>query len=646
MPDFKVLRGSAVIASGQTALTLTEGTSFTLEPGIASEAWFFRITSNHFTGMGRTSGGGNQNVDDFTVSVGYSGNNVILRRYGGANNCRVDWEIVQYIGASGGPNEIIVRQTSQPSVASGAQTHSTALAGSVSDAGRVIPFITGQRSSYNSRSNVNRTLFTSNIVGSNVVLDRGTSGSSATVSFAVVEFTGSNWSITKQVNTARSGTNQTVSLSTALTDYTKAFIHPTYLYRTTGTVGLDDASERVRLTSNTQMNFWAATGTDAANKEHIVWIAENPDMTVNEYTGTMAGPGEEEIDDIAVAQVADVAQTSVMVSNDSTGAGTAFPRGFINATLLSDSTVRLRQSDNGQTSDYSILVIEWPEDTGGAGTTIDASTETLTITTNQAGVSVDRTIAGAMEPLVITTLQATIDVTADTEINAATEALTLTALPANISLDRALIANTESLTLTTQQADIRFDAGINAATESLTLTTLPASVTFDATVNASTEALTITTHAAAVNFSGSDVLNANAEALQIATLPAEIVTSAQTQIRRVGGDDAPSAREQFWRKQAEKWLEERIVEAPKVAKRSKKKRKAFVQAFLADASEILAKSPEFEPRIDHVKALVTQLDAPRPDYTALAQLAAKVQQEQALRARRERDLAAVLILAA
>ena len=84
-------------------------------------------------------------------------------------------------------------------------------------------------------------------------------------------------------------------------------------------------------------------------------------MTVSRYTGTMAGTGEEEVFNVPISAVGDPDQTLTTLTNDSTGSGTAFPRGFINHMLTANDNVLLRQSDNGQTSRYAIEVVELPQ---------------------------------------------------------------------------------------------------------------------------------------------------------------------------------------------------------------------------------------------------------------------------------------------
>lgn len=373
MADFKVLRGSAIIASGSATLTLTEGTDFTLETGIASDAWFARINNSVKTGMGRTSGGGNQQAHNFSVSLSYSGDDIVFTRDGNSNDCRVDWEIIQYVGAAGGANEIKVREKGARDLSAGTALDTFALPGTVSNAADVVPFITGQRTAHNNRVWVVRMLFTSDISGSNVVFEKGDDRDDSAVSYAIVEFTGSAWNVQKATLDRSNTASEAITLGTTLSDYTKAFIHPTYLYRNTGTTGLDDAQERVRLINNTQLEVTAGSSS-SRDGEHIIWVVENAGLEVNEYTGTLNGGSEEQVTDLAITTVGDLDQASVMVSAYFSAGNINFPRGFLNAIVLDDSTVRLRQSDSGDTATYSALVIEWP---ASSGTTYSASSSGL-----------------------------------------------------------------------------------------------------------------------------------------------------------------------------------------------------------------------------------------------------------------------------
>lgn len=359
----KVLRGSSIISSGQSTLTLTEGVDFTLDVGVSSDQWFCMIANSRYMGMGRTSGGGSQNLDDVGVYITYSGNNIIFNRTGTSNNNRVDWQIVQYVGSPGGSNEFIVREKSSTSY-TGIST-SFAYPGTVSDANDLVPFITGQTGSNTGRNEYHSAIHTVDVTGGNIVVTRGKGSGTAYLSYALVEFVGSGWTVTKEsyVNPSGSGLEGNVTLGTPLSDFTKAFIHDTYTYTlSSGSAGLDDVSVRVRLVSNTEIGIFDRTSTGDFDKSHITYIIQNPDMSVERYNGTMVGSGEEEVFDVTITSVPNSSNVLTTLYNDSTGGGTAFPRGLINHFLLDSTTLRLRQSDNGQTSTYAVEIITLPED--------------------------------------------------------------------------------------------------------------------------------------------------------------------------------------------------------------------------------------------------------------------------------------------
>jgi len=376
-PDFEVVRGTSVIASGNTALSLVEGTDYDMPSSYASDGWFLRITSTHYSGMGRTSGGGSQNADDVTCYISaVSSSGFTFTRVGSANNCRIDWEIICYVGSSGGDNEIKVRE--QSSLACTSTSDATSAITSISSDSDVVPFITGQSTAYTARNNYQRGLWTATLASNIITFQRGDSGSNGTVSYAAVEFTGSNWTVHAESYDA-SG-NHTMGFTVA--DLTKAFIHTTYRYDTTGTCGLDDASTMTWLSSTTVLSVSATTSTGLTDKEFVTYIVENSDtgdgkmVVTREDSHVMAGSGEEEIEDVTISSVT-VANTSVMgESNKSTGTGTAFPRGYVNLRITAATTLRLVQSDNGQTSTMTWEIVEWPG-TAGSSPNIKLGTSSI-----------------------------------------------------------------------------------------------------------------------------------------------------------------------------------------------------------------------------------------------------------------------------
>lgn len=112
------------------------------------------------------------------------------------------------------------------------------------------------------------------------------------------------------------------------------------------------------------------------------------------------------------------------------------------------------------------------------------------------------------------------------------------------------------------------------------------------------------------------------------------------------GDDAfrtSGARERFWAGKAEEYLQDRLEELPRIAKRPKRARRRFAEAFLqgVEAYDLP------QPRVDALTALLSDLTAPAPDFTSLA-LAAQEYLTRMAREKRvwrdERDIMALKAL--
>lgn len=114
------------------------------------------------------------------------------------------------------------------------------------------------------------------------------------------------------------------------------------------------------------------------------------------------------------------------------------------------------------------------------------------------------------------------------------------------------------------------------------------------------------------------------------------------------GDDA-GARERFWRKQAEEWLEARLGEAQKAAKATARARRRVATRIVADVPVFVSALPEFDARIDALGMIAERLLAPVVDYSSLAAQVAREMEfvaEWQRQQRRRRDIDALLVLAA
>ena len=392
VPAFSVQRGTSIISAASATATITAGVHYTA-PASTSNA-FIRITNTRFTGMGLTSAGGTQNLLDFTARIDNPGNmltSIDFTRIGTTNDNRIDWEIIEYVGSAGGNNEILVRGTGDLSTAGLTATGTTLT--NISNSNKVAVFITGQATNNLLNVDWGEALFTSDLVANgpdwDPVFTRERSVDTGYVSYAVVEFTGSNWRNVQRdefqntatawdtTNTNNSGTR---TIPTPLLDASKAFLHVQFRNAQAPDTGLDDAGENVELTASlTDFTTRRKTVTGAASKTLVVWVVENTQsgagaMSVEHvaaYDSNTSGTEETAYTHTVSAAVQD--ESSIMGESASTdGTGTAYPRGSANVRLTAANTVTWTVSDNGQEERRSFDVVQWPRDLGVSATWADA----------------------------------------------------------------------------------------------------------------------------------------------------------------------------------------------------------------------------------------------------------------------------------
>ncbi len=376
--DFKIQRRCETPASGTATVTLTAGTDYTA-PANNSYA-FIRMVNTRLSGTGDTVGGGTQEADDWTWYISdpdFSGGSVAFTRAGTTNPQRFCWEIIEYIGEAGGSNEIIVRKSGTATYGSSDTTVNGPVS-SVNDDNDVLVFITGQQSVETSdQDEVGAGMSTSEWVSASDLprFTRGFTGNDAnSLSYAVVEFTGSNWAVERISHTFSAvGATETESI-TDVGSLSRAFFHAQFFRD--AEEGLDDSGARMWFSATDEISFYINSGADDPGNTHhaVVWVVRNSDtdtqtaMNVQHKSGSRAkgdtseGANNEEDEwTETITAVNDTAQTSIMgETGESGGSGTAFPRGWISLYLNSESGVKLYQSDDGQPQQYSFQVVEWP----------------------------------------------------------------------------------------------------------------------------------------------------------------------------------------------------------------------------------------------------------------------------------------------
>ena len=374
--DFNIQRRCETPAGGIGTVTLTAGTDYTA-PADDTKA-FIRMVSTRLSGMGDTSGGGTQEADDFTWYLSdpdFAGGSVVFTRTGTTNPQRFCWEIIEYVGSSGGANEIAVLDVGTAAyTTTGLMVDGASV--TVTDDNDVVVFITGQDSVEVTTQTLSAGLNTSEWVSASDIprFTRGLHDSDANhISYAVVEFTGSNWAVERiQHNFTLAGTTETETI-TDVGSLTRAFAHAQYR---SGTNNLDEYGAEMWLSATNQASFLLQSGaTTPSDKYGVIWVVRNSDtvsgtaMNVQHLSGSRASAGvsegaanEEDEWTVTITTVGDTAQTSIMGESDrSSGTGNATPRGWISFYLNSTTGVKLYQSDDGQTITYRFQVVEWPQ---------------------------------------------------------------------------------------------------------------------------------------------------------------------------------------------------------------------------------------------------------------------------------------------
>jgi len=366
--DFFIQRGSTTIATGGSTATISAGPDYSAPE--SNEKAFIRIVSTRLSGVGHDNLGNTQDPDEYMVSITDPENmdtSITFERYSSTAtfNTRIYWEIIEYTGPDGGPNEIIVRdqaelqQSSGPGI-NGSQT-------TVADDDDIVVFITGQRhNGVADSSTTDRGLYTSEWLSSTdkPSFTRGDGTGSSSLSYAVVEFTGSHWKIQRQehVYTA-SGAWQTENIN-AVGAVNKTFIHA---QMRTGSGNLDEQGQEVFLSANDTLSFRLYTGAGIFSQTAVVWIIENT-LQLGVYPfgqrfGNTRASGGAEPDQWteAISSTGRTFTTSIWGETaSSSGGGSAVPRGAIGLELTDNDEVTLWRSDTGQTQRYQFEVFEWP----------------------------------------------------------------------------------------------------------------------------------------------------------------------------------------------------------------------------------------------------------------------------------------------
>lgn len=389
MADFHVQRGVSVITSTRNTATITEGSEYTLETdgGGSPYPGFIRITSSRYTGNGVRSGGGPQNLDDFTAHItnpGNLGTSITFERAGTANETSIYWEVVQYTGATGGENEFEVIDEGTVSFAA-SDTVQTVTPGSSYTSGDCVIFITSQGNDQTDRDPWCDSLFTSDFLTGPDRLEftRQTSVGGATLSYSLIQFKGSAWSVQRNEFTsittdtdygstsywspASSADSGKVTLASSVADISRAFLHVQFS-NNQDPGGSNDCGDAVTLKDTSTLRVFRRLS--GGNQTLVVYVVEHNPATggamevdhVADYRSDLTG-SEEQTYTITVADTYDTTgqQASVFAGGcSSDGGGSAHPRGAVGLAWASSTQVDATESDIGQERWLCFCSVLWP----------------------------------------------------------------------------------------------------------------------------------------------------------------------------------------------------------------------------------------------------------------------------------------------
>ncbi|MFC1499335.1 Ig-like domain-containing protein, partial [Verrucomicrobiota bacterium] len=102
-PEFKIHRGSGVIPTGSTALTLVNTDHYTLSTNATISSAFIRLVNSGLSGGGSTNGADEESSKKHEAWIDNPGNlltSVDIKRGDSSSSCAVSWEIIEYVGTA------------------------------------------------------------------------------------------------------------------------------------------------------------------------------------------------------------------------------------------------------------------------------------------------------------------------------------------------------------------------------------------------------------------------------------------------------------------------------------------------------------------------------------------------------------------
>ena len=290
-----------------------------------------------------------------------------ITRYGTGSDCRVAWELIEYLGSPTGPHAIEVLAQGNLVYSEFADTlEAPAVPFAPSDDEDVAVFITGQGVDAD-LDEANQGLFTAHwdVDGDHAVLTRGADGSESTVSYAVVEYTGEDWRVLRIEHDYEFAGVLEMVLPSPPVISSRAFVHPQLRSGSGAPVNL---GALVSIGNGGTANFELHEDADPKSVVSTAWIVEDggshsSGMYAYHHDGSQKGAGSGEqiwFDEITLIESLET--TSIMGECSVVGdtGPSPLPAASIGLFLNAISSVELRRANGDEDVDYCFSVVEWP----------------------------------------------------------------------------------------------------------------------------------------------------------------------------------------------------------------------------------------------------------------------------------------------
>lgn len=282
-----------------------------------------------------------------------------------ASTVKMVGEVWRYTGAPGGFDEFIVRDRVQVTL-TGAGPSTTSISGVV-DRNKCICFITGKTCTQANQNNMAEmgAIAYLNAAG-DLVVERGSSGSTLVVYVTVVEFTGGNW-LVSYAKTGFSSGPKTLYLDSqgdtgtiATVDWETAFFAEV---RQSGGNGNNDAIEDMAFVAepfNPTAFLQTIDSTSANSGDGFVYVLQNAGMRVGRTSNSKNIPNNNTYvteDFPAGFALTNLDESCLEWTVTSDGTGTAHGRGALSARLIGLTSIQswVHRSGNGGTYRYGVV---------------------------------------------------------------------------------------------------------------------------------------------------------------------------------------------------------------------------------------------------------------------------------------------------